>query len=84
MQKSDQQAHQDCHACLGRHDCRGRKILPTCSGFFRFSYLNKPPLVIVMLVFGAGELRNTGRVFGRAVKGFKDGVKGEEQKAARR
>ena len=39
-------------------------------------------LVIVMLVFGTKKLSNMGSDLGKAVKGFKDGVKGEEEKAA--
>jgi sec-independent protein translocase protein TatA len=39
-------------------------------------------LVIVMLVFGTKKLGNMGSDLGKAVKGFKDGVKGEEEKAA--
>jgi sec-independent protein translocase protein TatA len=39
-------------------------------------------LVIVLLVFGTKKLRNIGQDLGGAVKGFKDGMKGEEQKAA--
>ncbi len=39
-------------------------------------------LVIVMLVFGTKKLGNIGSDLGKAVKGFKDGVKGEEEKAA--
>lgn len=35
-------------------------------------------LVIVMLVFGTKKLGNIGSDLGKAVKGFKDGVKGEE------
>ena len=35
-------------------------------------------LVIVLLVFGTKKLRNMGSDLGGAVKGFKDGVKGEE------
>jgi sec-independent protein translocase protein TatA len=38
-------------------------------------------LVIVMLVFGTKKLGNIGSDLGKAVKGFKDGVKGEEEKA---
>ena len=34
-------------------------------------------LVIVMLVFGTKKLGNIGEDLGKAVKGFKDGVKGE-------
>lgn len=37
-------------------------------------------LVIVMLVFGTKKLGNIGSDLGKAVKGFKDGVKGEEDK----
>jgi len=37
-------------------------------------------LVIVMLVFGTKKLGNIGQDLGKAVKGFKDGVKGEEEK----
>ncbi len=39
-------------------------------------------LVIVMLVFGTKKLGNIGSDLGKAVKGFKDGMKGEEEKAA--
>jgi sec-independent protein translocase protein TatA len=39
-------------------------------------------LVIVMLVFGTKKLGNMGSDIGKAVKGFKDGVKGEEEKSA--
>jgi len=34
-------------------------------------------LVIVLLVFGTKKLRNIGTDLGGAVKGFKDGMKGE-------
>ncbi|MBV8666033.1 MAG: Sec-independent protein translocase subunit TatA [Burkholderiaceae bacterium] len=37
-------------------------------------------LVIVMLVFGTKKLGNIGTDLGKAVKGFKDGMKGEEEK----
>jgi sec-independent protein translocase protein TatA len=37
-------------------------------------------LVIVLLVFGTKKLRNLGSDLGGAVKGFKDGMKGEEEK----
>jgi sec-independent protein translocase protein TatA len=37
-------------------------------------------LVIVMLVFGTKKLSNMGSDIGKAVKGFKDGVKGDEDK----
>lgn len=39
-------------------------------------------LVIVMLVFGTKKLGNMGSDLGKAVKGFKDGVKGAEEDAA--
>lgn len=39
-------------------------------------------LVVVMLVFGTKKLGNIGGDLGKAVKGFKDGVKGEEEKPA--
>ena len=35
-------------------------------------------LVIVLLVFGTKKLRNIGSDLGGAVKGFKDGMKGED------
>jgi len=38
-------------------------------------------LVIVMLVFGTKKLGNIGSDVGKAVKGFKDGVKGSEEEA---
>ncbi len=39
-------------------------------------------LVVVMLVFGTKKLGNIGSDLGKAVKGFKDGIKGEEDKPA--
>ena len=39
-------------------------------------------LVVVLLIFGTKRLRGAGRDLGEAVKGFKDGMKGEEEKAA--
>jgi len=36
-------------------------------------------LVVVMLVFGTKKLGNMGSDLGKAVKGFKDGVKGAEE-----
>ncbi|MES2935319.1 MAG: Sec-independent protein translocase subunit TatA [Pseudomonadota bacterium] len=39
-------------------------------------------LVIVMLVFGTKKIGNIGSDLGKAVKGFKDGVKGGDNKAA--
>ena len=40
-------------------------------------------LVIVMLVFGTKKLGNMGSDLGKAVKGFKDGVRGDEEEAAK-
>jgi sec-independent protein translocase protein TatA len=37
-------------------------------------------LVIVLLIFGTKKLRNIGADLGGAVKGFKEGMKGEEDK----
>lgn len=37
-------------------------------------------LVIVALVFGTKKIGSMGTDLGKAVKGFKDGVKGEEEK----
>jgi sec-independent protein translocase protein TatA len=37
-------------------------------------------LVIVLLIFGTKKLRNLGSDLGGAVKGFKDGMKGDEPK----
>lgn len=39
-------------------------------------------LVIVMLVFGTKKLGSMGADVGKAVKGFKDGVKGEDETPA--
>ena len=39
-------------------------------------------LVVVVLLFGTKKLGNVGSDIGKAVKGFKDGVKGEEEKNA--
>ncbi len=39
-------------------------------------------LVIVLLIFGTKKLRNMGTDLGGAVKGFKDGMKGDEDKRA--
>ncbi len=39
-------------------------------------------LVVVMLVFGTKKLGNMGSDLGKAVKGFKDGIKGEEDKSS--
>jgi sec-independent protein translocase protein TatA len=38
-------------------------------------------LVIVMLVFGTKKIGSMGGDLGKAVKGFKDGVKGEDDAA---
>jgi sec-independent protein translocase protein TatA len=37
-------------------------------------------LVVVVLLFGTKKLGNVGSDIGKAVNGFKDGVKGEEEK----
>lgn len=37
-------------------------------------------LVIIMLLFGTRKLGNMGSDLGKAIKGFKDGVRGEEEK----
>lgn len=37
-------------------------------------------LVVILLVFGTKKLGNMGGDIGKAVKGFKDGVKGDEDK----
>ena len=39
-------------------------------------------LVVVILVFGTKKLGNVGSDLGKAIKGFKDGVKGEDDKSA--
>jgi sec-independent protein translocase protein TatA len=39
-------------------------------------------LLVVVLVFGTKKIGNMGADLGKAVKGFKDGVKGEEEKPA--
>ena len=39
-------------------------------------------LVVIVLVFGTKKLGNVGSDLGKAVKGFKDGVKGEDEKPA--
>lgn len=39
-------------------------------------------LVVVILIFGTKKLGNVGADLGKAVKGFKDGVKGEEEKSS--
>jgi sec-independent protein translocase protein TatA len=38
-------------------------------------------LVIVLVIFGTKKLRNMGADLGGAVKGFKDGMKGDEEAA---
>lgn len=38
-------------------------------------------LVIILLVFGTKKLGNVGSDLGKAVKGFKDGIKGDEDKS---
>lgn len=39
-------------------------------------------LLVVVMVFGTKKLGNMGSDLGKAVKGFKDGVKGEDEKSA--
>ncbi|MEO8037215.1 MAG: Sec-independent protein translocase subunit TatA [Betaproteobacteria bacterium] len=39
-------------------------------------------LVVVLLIFGTKKLRNIGQDLGGAVKGFKDGMKTEEDNAS--
>ncbi|MGH8621606.1 MAG: Sec-independent protein translocase subunit TatA [Burkholderiales bacterium] len=39
-------------------------------------------LLVVVLIFGTKKLRNIGADLGSAVKGFKDGMKSEEDKSA--
>ncbi|HET7596794.1 MAG TPA: Sec-independent protein translocase subunit TatA [Burkholderiales bacterium] len=39
-------------------------------------------LVVVVLVFGTKKLRNLGSDLGSAVKGFREGMKSEDDKAA--
>jgi sec-independent protein translocase protein TatA len=39
-------------------------------------------LLVVVLVFGTKKLRNIGADLGGAVKGFKEGMKSEEDKSA--
>jgi sec-independent protein translocase protein TatA len=38
-------------------------------------------LLVVVLIFGTKKLRNLGTDLGSAVKGFKEGVKSEEEKS---
>ena len=38
-------------------------------------------LVVVVLIFGTKKLRNMGTDLGSAVKGFKDGMKSEDDKS---
>ena len=39
-------------------------------------------LLVVVLLFGTKKLANMGSDVGKAVKGFKDGVKGDDEPAA--
>ncbi|HVY06037.1 MAG TPA: Sec-independent protein translocase subunit TatA [Burkholderiales bacterium] len=41
-------------------------------------------LVVVLLIFGTKKLRNIGSDLGGAVKGFKEGMKSDEEKPAAR
>lgn len=38
--------------------------------------------LVVVLVFGTSKLKNAGSDLGKAIKGFKDGMRGEEEKPA--
>ena len=38
-------------------------------------------LLVIVLIFGTKKLRTTGRDLGEAVRGFKEGMKGEEEKS---
>ncbi len=38
-------------------------------------------LLVVVLIFGTKKLRNIGEDLGGAVKGFKEGMKGDEEKS---
>ena len=40
-------------------------------------------LVVVVLIFGTGKLRNLGKDLGGAVKGSKEGMKSDEEEAAK-
>ena len=39
-------------------------------------------LLVVVLIFGTKKLRNLGQDLGGAVRGFKDGMKGDEEKGS--
>lgn len=36
-------------------------------------------LIVVLLIFGTGKLRNIGRDLGGAVKGFKEGMRADDE-----
>jgi sec-independent protein translocase protein TatA len=38
-------------------------------------------LVIVLIIFGAGRLANIGKDMGKAIRGFRDASKGDDDKA---
>lgn len=40
-------------------------------------------LVVVVLIFGTGRLRNLGKDLGGAIKGFKEGMKSEDEEATK-
>ena len=40
-------------------------------------------LLVIILVFGTSKLKNMGKDLGGAVKGFKEGMKSEEDEAAK-
>ncbi len=39
-------------------------------------------LIVVMLIFGTKKLGNIGSDLGKAVKGFKDGIKSDDEKTS--
>lgn len=39
-------------------------------------------LVVVVVIFGTGKLKNAGSDLGKAVKGFKDGMKSDDERPA--
>lgn len=39
-------------------------------------------LLIVILIFGVGRVANIGKELGSAIRGFREGLKGDDEKAA--
>jgi sec-independent protein translocase protein TatA len=39
-------------------------------------------LVIVILIFGVGRVANVGKELGSAIRGFREGLKGDEEEKA--